>query len=83
MFDHLVSGSTCFILMWKEQGCAFLLTHSYSKNNVIAAAVVNVDKLLSIINWVVRALNADWLKAVVYQTVCHVLTLVCFSMVRA
>ena len=28
------------------------------------------DPLL-IINWVVRALNADWLTAVVYQTVYH------------
>ena len=27
--------------------------------------------LLLIINWVVWALNADWLKAVVYQTVYH------------
>ena len=27
--------------------------------------------LLSIINWVVGALNADWLKAVVYHTVYH------------
>ena len=24
-----------------------------------------------IINWVVQAMNADWLKAVVYQTVYH------------
>jgi hypothetical protein len=24
-----------------------------------------------IINWVVRALNADWLNAVVYQSICH------------
>lgn len=27
--------------------------------------------LLAIINWVFRALNADWLKAVVYQTLYH------------
>ena len=27
--------------------------------------------LSSIINWVVRALNADWLTALVYQTIYH------------
>ena len=27
--------------------------------------------ILAIINWVVRALNADWQRAVVYQTVYH------------
>ena len=29
------------------------------------------QSLIMIINWVVRALNADWLTAVVYQTVYH------------
>ena len=30
-----------------------------------------IYNILYIINWVVQALNADWLKAVVYQTVCN------------
>ena len=31
----------------------------------------HIHVLYVIINWVVRALNADWLTAVVYQTVFH------------
>ena len=33
--------------------------------------LIEVHNMTLIINWVVRALNADWLKAVVYQTVYH------------
>ena len=33
--------------------------------------VLSID-IMAIINWVVSALNSDWLKAMVYQTVYHV-----------
>jgi hypothetical protein len=31
--------------------------------------IMYIDSLIVIINWVVRALNGDWLKHVVYQAV--------------
>jgi hypothetical protein len=38
---------------------------------VLSLILIISQYLLTIINWVVRALNADWLTAVVYQTVFH------------
>jgi hypothetical protein len=41
------------------------IPHLISKLNNIAGHIPDI------INWVVRALNADWLTAMVYQTVYH------------
>ena len=45
-------------------------THTRSKLSINVSGGKN-RKLLTIINWVVQALNADWLRAMVYQTVYH------------
>jgi hypothetical protein len=40
-------------------------------NNIQSTVINIIEDLKIIINWVVRELNADWLKAVVYQTIYH------------
>ena len=56
-------------------GKPFLMEENHTRYNLYSTRKTynhNIVKCLyCIINWVVRALNADWLKSVVYQTAYH------------